>query len=87
MKTNLTQDKHAVGYTITNIHRGKGAREHIVYANLVGRDGTLLISATLQYIVEKLTRSCHEMSDLDEDESEHNEARRALSNQENMIDD
>lgn len=43
------------GMMIVNIHRGKGERAGIVYAELIAKDGHLLISATLDYIVEKLS--------------------------------
>jgi hypothetical protein len=45
-----------VGSKITNIRlgsRSKG-RGHIIYANLVGADDELLISATLDYILDAL---------------------------------
>lgn len=38
------------GCTITNIRQGKGARSCYIYADLRGPDGTLLISAHLDYI-------------------------------------
>lgn len=42
------------GAVITNIRRGSTARGrgHIVYANLVDRHGDVLISATLDYILD-----------------------------------
>jgi len=39
-----------VGCTIVNIRRGKGNRSHFIYANLVDKDGNIIISATLDYI-------------------------------------
>jgi hypothetical protein len=41
---------------IKNVHRGKKSqnREHFIYADLYSEDGELLISATLDYIVEAL---------------------------------
>ena len=45
------------GCTITNIRRGKGAREQFVYASLISPDGELLISATLEYITQQIMQS------------------------------
>lgn len=48
-----------INYTITNIHRGKGNRKDFIYAELYDEIGSLVISATLDYIikkVEKMTR-------------------------------
>ena len=45
------------GCTITNIRNGKGRRQNIVYADLVDRDGVLIISATLPYIADQLSSS------------------------------
>lgn len=42
------------GCVITNIRRGIGARRSVVYAQLHGPDGELLISATLDYITTKI---------------------------------
>lgn len=45
-----------VGAKITDIRlgsRSKG-RGHIIYANLVGADGELLVAATLDYILDVL---------------------------------
>jgi hypothetical protein len=42
------------GMRITNIRRGKGIREAIIYAHLEDKDGNLIISATLEYIVAAL---------------------------------
>ena len=42
------------GSRIVNIRFGKENRSHILYANLVDKDGGLLIAATLDYIVEVL---------------------------------
>ena len=39
---------------IVNIRTGSGDRKHLVYADLVDSGGTLLISATLQYITERV---------------------------------
>jgi hypothetical protein len=39
---------------IVNIKRGKGSRSHIIYATLISKRGDLLISATLEYILEAL---------------------------------
>ena len=41
-------------FSITNIHRGKGDRNHIVYAFLKDEKGNLVISATLDYIMTKV---------------------------------
>lgn len=40
---------------ITNIKRGKGERSCYIYATLVNEKGEILISATLDYIVDTLT--------------------------------
>lgn len=40
--------------TIKNIHRGKGARSHILYGELYNDDGELEIAATLVYILQRL---------------------------------
>jgi len=48
MSNNTTHD-----YKITNIRAGKGNRSHILYACLCDGD-RLLISATLDYITERL---------------------------------
>ena len=45
------------GCTINNIRNGSGQRSDTVYANLVAPDGSLIISATLSYINEQLTRA------------------------------
>lgn len=46
---------HYVGARIVNIHWGSGGvRSSILYAELVDRDGNLLISARLDYIVAVL---------------------------------
>jgi len=45
------------GSTITNIRRGKGKLECFVYANLVGPDGELIISATLDYITAQIMQA------------------------------
>ena len=45
------------GCTISNIRNGIGQRGGAVYANLRGPDGELIISATLNYISELLTRA------------------------------
>ena len=42
------------GCSITNIRRGTGDKSQWIYANLVDKDGKLLISATLDYITECL---------------------------------
>ncbi|MNF74927.1 hypothetical protein D3C85_631910 [compost metagenome] len=41
---------------ICNVHRGKKeqGRDHIIYAELRSKSGELLISATLDYVVEAL---------------------------------
>lgn len=41
---------------IKNVHRGKKSqnREHVVYAELYSEEDELLISATIEYIVEAL---------------------------------
>jgi hypothetical protein len=42
--------------TIVNIHRGKASdnRSHIIYANLIDDKGQLVISATLDYIIDTI---------------------------------
>lgn len=42
------------GCTITNIRQGKDARFCYIYADLRGPDGVLLISATIDYINQRL---------------------------------
>jgi hypothetical protein len=42
------------GYTITNIHRGKETRRHVIYAQLKDEKGELVISATFEYIYDKI---------------------------------
>jgi len=42
------------GCTITNIHRGSKGRDMHIYATLVDSEGKVLISATLDYILEAL---------------------------------
>jgi len=39
---------------ITNFRRGKGNRSHIIYCNLVDKDGVVLIHADLDYICHAL---------------------------------
>ena len=46
-----------VGCKIIDIKRGKGSRNKFIYAKLIGPDGFLLISATLEYIYERLSES------------------------------
>ena len=46
--------KFPAGCTIRNIRPGAGERQQLVDANLCGPDGVLLISATLEYIIEQL---------------------------------
>ena len=45
------------GCKIVDIERGKGSRNKLIYAKLIGPDGSLLISATLEYIYERLSES------------------------------
>jgi len=42
------------GCRVVDIRRGRGARARIVYARLVDKNGNLLISSTLDYIVSAL---------------------------------
>lgn len=42
------------GAQITDVRRGKGARSVYVYAELRASDGSLLVSATLDYITTVL---------------------------------
>ena len=53
----LRTDEHAK-YTIQNIRRGKKeqGRDHIIYACLYDETGSLVISATLDYITERLRK-------------------------------
>jgi hypothetical protein len=44
------------GCTITDIRRGRAGRSDWIYAKLVRPDGELLISATLDYILDALNR-------------------------------
>lgn len=39
---------------IINIHKGKGKRSSIIYAQLVDKEGQLLISVDLPYIMQAL---------------------------------
>jgi len=41
-------------YTITNIHRGKNERRHIIYAILKDEKGEMILSATLDIIHDRL---------------------------------
>ena len=41
-------------YTITNIHRGKNERRHIIYAQLRDEKGELVIGATFDYIKDRI---------------------------------
>jgi hypothetical protein len=43
-----------IGCKIVNIRRGKGNRNHIIYANLVNAKGETMISADLNYIRDAL---------------------------------
>jgi len=54
METNPSSDYE--GCTIVNIHRGTKAskRDDIIYAQLRDKNGALLISASLEYILEAL---------------------------------
>jgi len=42
------------GWNITNIRRGKGTRRHIIYAELRDNNNGLVISATLDYIEQRI---------------------------------
>jgi hypothetical protein len=53
---NLSYRQFPKECVISNIRRGKANRSHIVYANLRNKDGTLIISATLDYITKELER-------------------------------
>ena len=48
---------YPLGCKIVDIERGKGSRKKFIYAKLVGPDGGLLISATLEYIYERLNEA------------------------------
>lgn len=51
----MTKDLQNKSLAVTNIRRGKGARQEIIYARLIDAEtGELLISATLEYITEAL---------------------------------
>lgn len=56
MKDELAQSPRRLpaGCTITDIRPGDGIRSRFVYARLRAPDGTILISATLEYINERL---------------------------------
>jgi hypothetical protein len=43
-----------IGAKITNVRRGKGARQVYIYAQLQSASGEILISATLDYIMQAL---------------------------------
>lgn len=58
MSPATTIEELPIGCRIENIRRGKGEyRSTIIYADLVGPDGTLLIAADIGYITDKLNRS------------------------------
>ena len=52
---NDTGTPYPPGCTIANIRRGNGDKFRWVYANLLDPDGALLISATLEYIVARIS--------------------------------
>lgn len=43
-----------VGAKIVSIQQGKNERSHITYAQIRSDDGRLLVSATLEYCVERM---------------------------------
>lgn len=47
-------------YTITNIRRGKNERRHVIYAELRDEKNELVISATLQYIHDRISEMTKE---------------------------
>jgi hypothetical protein len=49
--------KFPAGCYISNIHKGTGVNGNVLYAQLNGPDGRLLISATLDYIQDELSRA------------------------------
>jgi hypothetical protein len=51
---NVQNNPEYDGCQVVDIRRGRGARTGIVYAKLVDKDGNLLISGTLDYIVSAL---------------------------------
>lgn len=52
------------GCTITNIRRGKKSqgRDHLIYAEVRDKNGDLIISATLDYIVKALKKRLPEQA-------------------------
>lgn len=53
----MKRPQFPAGCTITNIRLGEGHRSKYVYANLIGPDGELLISATLDYINKQIVEA------------------------------
>lgn len=49
-------EKFTKNWMITDIHRGKASqgRDHILYAKLINAQGELEISATLDYVLERV---------------------------------
>ncbi len=45
------------GCTLANLRRGAGPRRHWIYAEVLGPDGVVLIRATLEYCVRRMTES------------------------------
>lgn len=54
MSSKIETKPYPKGCTITNLRQGEGPRCCFIYADLIAPNGTLLISATLDYINEKL---------------------------------
>lgn len=57
MQAGELSSEHAKAYkgaVIKNIHRGKGFRFEIVYASIYSAKDELLVSATLDYCVERM---------------------------------
>jgi hypothetical protein len=47
-------------YIITNIHRGKRERNHVLYGELRDENNKLLIGATIDYILDQLREMTRE---------------------------
>ncbi len=49
--------EHAQAYkgaSITNIHRGQGYRFQFIYANITDKNGNILVSADLDYCMDRM---------------------------------
>jgi len=53
-RKSITNANDLPGWSITNIRRGKGVRRHLIYAELRNDKNELIISATLDYIEQRI---------------------------------